>query len=130
MSSLTQTLIWLDIPVIDLPRAINFYQQVFDCALQDHRPASPTATLKISGSSNGFTLFQTPLELPTSSGMVPYLNCENRLEQALSQTRLMGGRVLHHIQKMEPFGFRAVILDSEGNRLALHSSSISTKTST
>jgi predicted enzyme related to lactoylglutathione lyase len=126
MPSQTNTLVWLDIPVIDLARAINFYQSVLACSLQDHRLNAPTATLMLDGSGNGLTLFKAEHELPMGSGMVPYLNCEARLEQALSQVRLLGGKILHNIQPMEPFGFRAVILDSEGNRLALHSSSITT----
>ncbi|MFQ3230624.1 VOC family protein [Reinekea sp.] len=128
MPSHTNTLVWLDIPVIDLARAINFYQSVLACSLQDHRLNAPTATLMLNGTSNGLTLFKAKQERPVSSGSVPYLNCDARLEQALSQVRLLGGKVLQDIQAIEPFGYRAVILDSEGNRLALHSSSCSTTT--
>lgn len=126
MPSQSNTLVWLDIPVIDLARAINFYQSVLACSLQDHRLNAPTATLMFNGTGNGLTLFKAEQERPVGSGMVPYLNCEARLEQALSQVRLLGGKVVQNFQPMEPFGFRAVILDSEGNRLALHSSSMKT----
>jgi uncharacterized protein len=33
----------------------------------------------------------------------------------------MGGKVVKPVHSIGPHGFRAVILDSEGNRIALHS---------
>ncbi len=105
-----------------MDRAISFYSQVFQAKIVDHRPQSPTATLQLHQSGSGITLFQTDDEHPSGNGLIPYLNCNERLQQALPLVRLNGGEVITDIQSMEPFGVRAVIKDSEGNRLALHSS--------
>ncbi len=113
------TVLWLDIAVMDLDRAINFYQCVLATSARDSRPAHASATLQLSPQGSGITLIATD---NISSGTVtPYLNCHTRLEQALSQVIQNGGTVLQGKHSMEPFGFRAVILDTEGNRLALHS---------
>jgi len=40
---------------------------------------------------------------------------------ALRQAEKHGGRVLKAIESIGPHGFRAIVLDSEGNRIALHS---------
>jgi predicted enzyme related to lactoylglutathione lyase len=114
------TLLWVDIPVLDLDRAIAFYQSLFQLEARDFRPETPTATLQFSGQGSGISLIQTT-DIQTGS-ITPYLNCNSRLDEALAQVKLNGGKVLQDKHSMEPFGFRAVILDSEGNRLALHSS--------
>ena len=113
------TILWLDIAVIDLDRAINFYQSVMNVELRDGRPSTRSATLQLSNQGSGLTLIEVSELLPGS--LTPYLNCHDRLEQALSQVTLNGGTILQDKHSMEPFGYRAVILDSEGNRIALHS---------
>ena len=40
---------------------------------------------------------------------------------ALQQTEGYGGRVLQRAHPIGPHGWRALVLDSEGNRIALHS---------
>ena len=43
------------------------------------------------------------------------------LEQAIGATEANGGKVLQPRHAVGPYGFRALVLDSEGNRIALHS---------
>ncbi|MEX0624667.1 hypothetical protein [Saccharospirillum sp.] len=50
---------------------------------------------------------------PTSTAMGDW--------RALEQVKHYGGRIEKTIHPLAPFGFRAVIRDSEGNRVALHS---------
>ena len=40
---------------------------------------------------------------------------------ANAKTRAHGGNVIEEIHSIGPHGFRAIILDSEGNRMVLHS---------
>jgi predicted enzyme related to lactoylglutathione lyase len=44
------------------------------------------------------------------------------LDEAVETARKNGGKVLRARQKIGEHGFRAVIIDSEGNRIALHAS--------
>jgi predicted enzyme related to lactoylglutathione lyase len=50
-----------------------------------------------------------------------YLNANGRLDDAIASVVANGGKVLQPKHPIGPFGFRAIILDSEGNRVALHS---------
>ena len=58
---------------------------------------------------------------PSESGPLLYLNTNGRLDEALNVVEKHGGRVLSARHSIAPFGFRAIVLDSEGNRIALHS---------
>lgn len=114
------TLLWLDLPARDLDRAKNFYQQVLELMAHDHRPDQPSISFYIDPAGSGLTLLQSET---VSSGMAtPYLSCEGRLQQATAWARLNGGQVISELEAMQPFGYRSLLLDSEGNRIALHSS--------
>jgi len=69
----------------------------------------------------GGCLFTSAEEKPSDKGMMIYLNANGRLDEALSAASANGGKIIQPKQPIGPFGFRAVVLDSEGNRVALHS---------
>lgn len=50
-----------------------------------------------------------------------YLNADGRIHEAVGLVAAHGGRVVEPVHSLGPHGCRAVIVDSEGNRLALHS---------
>jgi predicted enzyme related to lactoylglutathione lyase len=50
-----------------------------------------------------------------------YLNAQGRLDEAVAAVAPNGGKVLKPKHNIGPYGFRAIVLDSEGNRIALHS---------
>ena len=58
---------------------------------------------------------------PSTQGPLIYLNVEGRLEQAEAAVVPNKGKVLEPKHQIGPHGFRTIILDSEGNRVALHS---------
>jgi predicted enzyme related to lactoylglutathione lyase len=58
---------------------------------------------------------------PSTQGPLIYLNCAGRLEAAETAVVPNGGKVLEPGHQIGPYGHRAVVLDSEGNRVALHS---------
>ncbi|GGX63177.1 VOC family protein [Saccharospirillum salsuginis] len=119
-SNSEHTLVWMDIPVADLDRALTFYRQVLNRTLDDYRPNNPMAVVRSPGGVS-CALIEKPSETGQGYGPLPYFNCAGRLDQALSQAKLNGGRILQDIQSIEPYGYRAIVLDSEGNRIALHS---------
>lgn len=116
--------LWLDIPVADLNRAISFYQAVLDHTAFDHRPNSATATIQFGSNGSGLTLIEASFNNINHVGPVPYLNCNKRLHSALAAVRLNGGLVIDDINSMAPFGYRAVIEDPDGNKLALHAAQL------
>ena len=58
-----------------------------------------------------------------AGGVLIYLNVDGRIQDAVSKVVPHGGTVLQTTHPIGPHGFRAVVLDSEGNRVALHSRS-------
>jgi uncharacterized protein len=110
-------IVWADIPVSDLDRAINFYRAVLNCKIdlqeQDGRHIGVIA--------NSATLVVAANEIHSDSGILIYMKVENRIRDAVKQVEEHGGKVIQRIHTIAPYGFRAIVLDSEGNRIALHS---------
>jgi predicted enzyme related to lactoylglutathione lyase len=59
----------------------------------------------------------------TSGGILLYMNVDGRIRDAVQKVVPHGGTVIEPTHSIGPHGFRAVVLDSEGNRIALHSNS-------
>lgn len=55
------------------------------------------------------------------TGPLVYLDASGRLDAAVAAAEARGGKVLQARHSIAPNGFRAIIADSEGNRIALHS---------
>jgi predicted enzyme related to lactoylglutathione lyase len=122
------TLCWTDIPVINLDRAIKFYSAVLgrevkrmaeggmEYGLLPHEEQNASGCLVVRGDSGGVD------NVPSPNGPLIYLSVDGRLDKAVAAVRANGGNVLHERQQIGPHGFRAVVMDSEGNRIALHSS--------
>jgi predicted enzyme related to lactoylglutathione lyase len=115
--------VWFDIPVRDLDRAVRFYSAVLGTQLEKEQagPGAATAVLPHAESSIGGCLVLNIDARPSESGPLIYLNTHGRLDEALNAVEKHGGRVLSARHSIAPFGFRAIVLDSEGNRIALHS---------
>jgi uncharacterized protein len=69
----------------------------------------------------GACLVNSTDDRPSDRGLLIYLNANGRLDEAIAAVVPCGGRVLKPKHAIGPYGWRAVILDSEGNRVALHS---------
>ena len=114
--------VWVDIPVLDLDRAVRFYSAVLGGEVKKQEyPGMSIGLLPGSDSDVSGCLFTKDDEKPSASGPLIYLNAQGRLDEAVAAVESNGGKVLLPAHPIGPHGFRAVILDSEGNRLALHS---------
>ena len=125
------TLCWTDIPVMNLDRAIKFYSAVLgkevkrlsedgmEYGLLPHEESNASGCLCVRSDSGGVD------NRPSANGPLVYLLVEGRLDEAVEAARANGGKILRARQKIGEHGFRAVIIDSEGNRIALHTSAAS-----
>jgi uncharacterized protein len=123
----TNTLCWTDIPVTNLDRATKFYsavlgqevrkmsEQGFEYGLLPHEEQNASGCLCVGADSAGSE------NKPSQTGPLIYISVEGRLDDAVKAARANGGKVLEEKTQIGPHGFRAVIVDSEGNRIALHS---------
>lgn len=122
------TLCWTDIPVIDLDRAVKFYsavlgeevskmsEQGFEYGLLPHEEQNASGCLCVGSDS------ARSENKPSQNGPLVYLSVEGRLDDAVKAVKANAGKILQERHQIGPHGFRAVIVDSEGNRIALHSS--------
>lgn len=119
--------VWFDIPVTDLDRAIRFYSAVLGAPVKKQEfPGMvfgqlPHQESEVSGCLTPGCAGEEQGNRPSANGPLLYLNCQGRLDVAISAAGLNGGKVLQPKHQIGPYGFRAVVLDSEGNRIALHS---------
>jgi uncharacterized protein len=115
-------IVWCDIPVSELDRAVKFYSAVLgrDVNKQDF-PGMTVGVLPHNDGEVGGCLLQSPEEKPSAHGVMIYLDANGRLDDAIAAVTAHGGKILQPKHTIGPFGFRCIILDSEGNRVALHS---------
>jgi predicted enzyme related to lactoylglutathione lyase len=120
---MTNTFVWVDIPVLDLDRAIAFYAAVTGRPVD--RVGGPGFNFGLfphEGQQVGGCLVESEEGVaPSLTGPLVYLDASGRLDAAVAAAQAGGGRVLKAPHAIGPNGFRALIVDSEGNRVALHS---------
>ncbi len=113
--------VWFDIPVADLERAATFYAHVLACKV-DTMSFEDTEFGAIEHSDgNGGCLVVAPDWITSEGGLLLYMNVHGRIRDAVGKITTHGVKVVQEIHAIGPHGFRAVVLDSEGNRIALHS---------
>jgi predicted enzyme related to lactoylglutathione lyase len=115
----------MDIPVKNLERASNFYGHLIglEFVIEDSEGVE-FAPCPHKDNEAAFCLVVEPNFKPYNSDQTSpliYLNLDGRLDEALSEVEKYGGKILTDKEQIGPHGFRAIILDSEGNRIALHS---------
>lgn len=114
--------VWFEIPVTDIGRAAKFYETVLESKLE-RAEFGPTkmAIFPIEGKGVHGALVQGPDYTPATNGPLLYLNGGKDLTGPLSRITAAGGKVLQPKTAIGQHGFMALFVDTEGNRLALHS---------
>jgi uncharacterized protein len=124
------TMFWVEIPATNFERAKKFYETIFD--MQMYPVPMPRQTyaifpLDMDAKGAGGAIVEGPGYEPfgdTIKGPIIYLDRGEDLSIPLSKVEDAGGKIL--LQKTKngvngEFGFIAHFLDSEGNRIGLHS---------
>jgi predicted enzyme related to lactoylglutathione lyase len=117
---------WFEIPATDLKRAQLFYETIFDIKmipldLQNiqMRMFPVEDPMAVGGAVVTSGGFHKP---SATDGPLMYLNGNPDVQIMLDKVEKAGGKILvPKTQISEEFGYMAVILDSEDNRIALHS---------
>ena len=116
---------WFEIPVVDIDRAQRFYETLLARSMR--REQMGPQTLAVFPYDNGKGIGGALLKgdtapKPGTDGPLIYLNAEPSLDLVLARAAELGAEVL--LPKLElprDIGFIAQIVDSEGNRIGLHS---------
>lgn len=116
---------WFEIPTKDLNRAQKFYEELFDIKM---------TPLDLEN----FQMRMFPIDEPTgvggalcysdshkpseTHGPLIYLNGNPDVQNVLNRVQKAGGKILVPKTQISPeYGYMAVLIDTEGNRIALHS---------
>ena len=118
---MANTIGWFDLPVNDLERAMAFYSKVTAKELAKAWPGMEVATFQHGDGDVAGCLYKEANAKPSDHGVLVYFNVSGRLDDAVREVGNNGGKVLQAREQIGPHGFRAIVLDSEGNRIALHS---------
>ena len=119
---MSNRVVWVDIPVTDLDRALAFYSAVIGAEVtKTGGPGFTFGLLPHTGNDVGGCLYLPDNDnAPSKTGPLIYLNAEGRLSQSVEAAVAHGGQLLQPVHQIGPHGWRAIVLDSEGNRIALH----------
>jgi predicted enzyme related to lactoylglutathione lyase len=111
--------VWFDLPVRDLDRAIAFYSAVLGQPVQrEDYPNMSVGLFPQEDGEPGGCLFVGEV---AENGPLLYFSVDGGLERAIMMAESYGGEILEPKHQIGAHGFRAVVRDSEGNRIALHS---------
>jgi predicted enzyme related to lactoylglutathione lyase len=118
---------WFEIGTTDLERATKFYETIFNITLAPLDmpnikmrmfPLDDMMT-QVGGALVDSGGFHKP---SATDGPLIYLNGNPDVQKVLDKVEAAGGKIMVPKTEISPeYGYMAVIMDTEGNRIALHS---------
>ena len=118
---------WFEIPASDLHRAQIFYEQIFNIRMntmdlpQIQMRMFPLDDM-ISGIGGAVVKSDGFHNPSTTEGPLIYLNGNPDVQVILDRVEEAGGKIMVPKTEISPeYGYMAVLIDTEGNRIGLHS---------
>lgn len=113
---------WFEIPSGDFERAVGFYETVFAVKLRrESMGEGQMGLFPYADPATGGAVVRYEKFKPNLDGVVIYLNGGENLAEPLARVETAGGKVVLPKTGIGPNGFIAIFIDSEGNRVGLHS---------
>lgn len=114
----------VEIPTTDFSRAVKFYQAILGVAIEEmEMDGNQMGVLPNEEGTVNVVLVKGNDYKPTTDGAVLYLNAGNDLQPMLDKIEQNGGQVILPKTEISPeMGYFALFIDTEGNKLGLHSS--------
>ena len=120
---------WFEIPVNDMDLAVKFYNEVFQINIAVHPMGDlimgwfPFAENPEAKGASGSLVCQKEFYKPSTEGTLIYFTSRTGdIKDELSRIEKAGGKILKPKTQISPdHGYMALFLDTEGNRVALHS---------
>lgn len=121
MTKKSNPVVYFEIPVIDIDRAIKFYKAVFnfdfDKETIDNNEMALFPFVEINAGISG-ALAKGEIYKPTKDGVVIYFKTEN-IDETIKSAVSNGGKILYP-KTDNGIGLVAEFEDTEGNRIALY----------
>lgn len=118
---------WFDIPTRDFDRAVAFYSTILGTPIKvsDHQGKKlgffPMPVDQSGAGAGGDIVPPEAGHAPSNEGVRIYLNCEGKLDEVLGRVERAGGQIMAPKFSIGAPGFIAIIRDTEGNTIGLHS---------
>ena len=118
---------WFEIPSTDLDRAQKFYESIFGITLNAiDLPNIKMRLFPLDDPMNGIggaIVNSGGFHKPSvTDGPLIYLNGNPDLQSVLDKVENAGGKIMVPKTEISPeYGFMGVFIDTEGNRIGLHS---------
>jgi len=113
---------WFEIPAINFQNAVTFYNHIYGIEMKIFNNNEFTMALFPTNGGIGGAVVTGPGSVPSEYGPLVYLNGGKDLNDVLSKVEPAGGRIIMPKTLIDDeAGYFAVFIDSEGNKLALHS---------
>jgi len=117
---------WFQVPATDMDRAVKFYSTVLGASFHrmehggDKHAFFAMDTLK-SECTGGEIVQSAKFRQPGQDGPAIYFDAPGGLKAVLERVGPAGGKVVMPHTSIGENGFIALVLDTEGNRIGLHS---------
>ena len=125
MDNTTNALNWFEIPAIDIDRSQKFYETIFDIEMMPAEMGDMKMAMfpmdPGSGKAGG-GIAQSSNHKPSLEGSIIYLNANPAMDGVISKVEAAGGKILLPKTPIGENGFMALIMDTEGNSVGVHSS--------
>ena len=109
-NSINNRVVWIDVPVADLDRAVRFYGAVL--GIEVHKQSFDGVEFAVldHGPGNGGCLIVKPDEI-SDKGSYVYFGVEGRIRDAEAKATEHGGAVIESTHAIGPHGHRAIVRD-------------------
>lgn len=113
----------VEIPAIDFSRAVTFYQAILDVSIEEaDMQGTQMGVFPSDGESVSVVLVKGDEYKTTVDGTMVYFNGGDDLQIVLEKIESNGGKIVVPKTEITPeMGFFAMFMDTEGNKLGLHS---------
>ncbi|MCG8306158.1 MAG: VOC family protein [Cytophagales bacterium] len=112
-----------EIPATDISRAIEFYQAILEIKIEKMDfPGMEMGLLPYEGQMVTGVIMKVEGFQPSADGVTVYLNGGDNLQVILDKVEKNGGKIIvPKTPHADESGYFAMFLDSEGNKMGLHS---------
>ena len=124
MDNTTNALNWFEIPATNIERSKQFYQSIFEIKMDEMKMEGMTMAFFPMSPGNGKAsgaIAKSDQHIPDTTGAIVYLNANPNMDNVLGKVEAAGGKILLPKMAIGENGFMAYILDTEGNKVGVHS---------
>jgi predicted enzyme related to lactoylglutathione lyase len=114
---------WFEIPATDFSRAVKFYKGILGVEIHETEMfGTKMGFFPSDGKNVSGAIVQGEDYKPSMEGSTLYLNGGENLQTILDKVEILKGKVIVPKTQISPeMGYFAMFIDTEGNKLALHS---------